>query len=117
MSEEVRSILGANPQASNKDIFAALTEKFGKGSFKESSVGVAASNQRRKLGLGKSRSVKKRRPRKMTPGAKPVGRPPAPTTVSLEALQAAKGLLSAVKGDESAAVAAVRQLRSLQLKG
>ncbi len=109
MSEEIRKILKSKPTASNKDVFSSLVSKFGK--VNEASCGVAVSNQRKKLGLGKGRSVKKRRP----------GRPPGrPTTSSvggtdLTALRAAKALLTAVDGDDSAAIAAIRQLHSLQI--
>lgn len=116
MSEEIRKILGTKPAASNKEVFEILIAKFGKGKFNEASCGVAVSNQRKKLGLskGKKRSVKRPRPL----GARR-GRPPKSASygsgVNLDALRAAKSLLAAVEGDDTAAVAAIRQLHSLQL--
>jgi len=108
MSAEIRKILDKQPTASNKDVFASLESKFGKGTFNEASCGVAVSNQRKKMGLSKSRSVTKRKP------GRPAGRPAA-VRVDIDALKAAKALLGAVRGDESAAISAIRQLSSLQL--
>ena len=117
MAEEIRSVLKSNKQASNKDVFAALEKKFGKGSFNEASCGVAVSNQRKALGLSKGRKIKKKRPA-ATGSPRPVGRPAASSiSVSLDALRAAKSLLSAVNGDSDAAVSAIRQLKSLQVLG
>ena len=109
MSAEIRKILEKKPDASNKDVFASLEAKFGKGSFNEASCGVAVSNQRKKMGLSKSRSVKKKKP------GRPAGRPAASVSVDIDALKAAKALLGAVNGDESAAISAIRQLSSLQI--
>lgn len=110
MSAEIRKILEKKPDASNKDVFASLESKFGKGSFNEASCGVAVSNQRKKMGLSKSRSVKKRKP------GRPAGRPATTgVAVDIDALKAAKALLGAVNGNESAAVSAIRQLSSLQI--
>lgn len=115
MSEEIRKILKGKPKASNKDVFEALTAKFGKGSFNEASCGVAVSNQRKKLGLSKGRSVRKRRPKKAA--ARATGRPAAAANVDMDALRAAKALLAAVGGSDTAAIAAIRQLHSLQIGG
>ncbi len=122
MSEEVRKILAADPNASNNDIFTQLASKFGKSKINANSCGVAASVARRKLGLGKTRkSVKKRKPGRPA-GKRGPGRPRKTARagsgggdVNLDALKAAKSLLSAVDGDDSAAIAAIRQLHSLQL--
>lgn len=116
MSEEIRKVLKSKPKASNKEVFEILSSKFGKGSFNEASCGVAVSNQRKKLGLSKGRSVKKRR-RPVKSTGRPVGRPTASGSVDIDALRAAKQLLAAVGGDDAAAVAAIRQLHSLQLPG
>ncbi len=115
MSEEIRKILTAKPDASNKDVFAALISKFGKGKFNEASCGVAVSNQRKKLGISKGN--KRKAVKKPKPGAVRRGRPPASASgeVDMDALKAAKSLLAAVGGDDAAAVAAIRQLHSLQI--
>lgn len=115
MSEEIRKILGSKPQATNSDIYEQLVKKFGKGKFNEASCGVAASNQRKRLGIskGKRKAVRKAKPKAN------VGRPAktivGTTSVDLDALKAAKSLLAAVQGDEQAAVSAIRQLNSLQI--
>lgn len=119
MSEEIRKVLETKPDASNKDVFASLVAKFGKGKFNEASCGVAVSNQRKKLGLGKSKKRSVKKPAAAAVGAVRRGRPPKSlsigTSVNFDALRAAKSLLAAVNGDESAAVASLRQLSSLQI--
>lgn len=114
MSEEIRKFLGTKPSATNSEIFDYLVKKFGKGKFNEASCGVAASNQRKKLGISKG---KRKAVRKAKPAAARRGRPPMVTgvAVNLDALKAAKSLLSAVGGDEASAVSAIRQLSSLQI--
>lgn len=124
MSEEIRKVLAAKPTASNKEIFERLVKKFGKGQINEASCGVAASGARKKLGIGKTRktSVKRKKPGRPA-GKRGPGRPPKTARgtsasvggVNMDALKAAKALLSSVDGDDSAAIAAIRQLHSLQL--
>ena len=119
VSEEVRKILSAKPAASNKDVEQTLESKFGKGKFNSNSVGVAASIQRKKLGISKSKSksVKKRKPKASASGARR-GRPPQAASVGgvdITTLRAAKTFLAAVDGDESVAIAAIKQLHSLQI--
>jgi hypothetical protein len=114
MSEEIRKVLRSTPTASNKEVFEVLVSKFGKGKFNEASCGVAVSNQRKNLGISRS---KKRSVRK--PGVAGRGRPlkaaSVGVSVNLDALRAAKSLLAAVDGDDAAAISAIRQLHSLQL--
>ncbi|MFK7817846.1 MAG: hypothetical protein AB8G99_03965 [Planctomycetaceae bacterium] len=116
MSEEIRKILGDNPQASNSEIYQQLVKKFGKGKLNEDSCGVAASIQRKKLGInkGKRKAVRKAKPAVRTnrPASKVQA---AGTAVDYDVLKSAKSLLTAVGGDESAAIAAIRQLNSLQI--
>lgn len=112
MAEEIRAVLRANRKASNKDVFAALTEKFGKGSFNQNSCGVAVSNQRKKMGISSGRSVKRKKPKA---GGSTVRRSTRRPAVDLTALQAAKSLMASVGGDQDAAIAAIRQLNSLQI--
>ena len=119
MSEEIRKILRSKPKASNKEVFESLVSKFGKGKFNEASCGVAVSNQRKNLGISKSKKRSVKKPRPMQVGVARRGRPPksasAGISVNLDALRAAKSLLAAVEGDDAAAISAIRQLHSLQI--
>ena len=110
MAAEIRALLEADNNLSGKDVEAALKKKFPRERINSNSCGVAFSNQRKKLGLsrGGKKSVRKKRPGR-TAAARPA------VSVDLSALQAAKHLLAACNGDDQMALAAIRQLNSLQL--
>ena len=109
MAKEIRSLLAENRKLSGREVRDALAKKFPKEKINAVSCGVAYSNARVKLGI--SRSVKRKKPvRKQA-----VTRKSSVTAVNIERLQAAKSYLAKCGGDETAAVAAVRQLSSLQI--
>jgi hypothetical protein len=112
MAAEIRGLLTQNRDLSGKEVYAALKKKFPKEGINESSCGVAFSGARKKLGIsakrGKKRKTAKTTVRKMKPTA-------AAQAVDLTALQAAAKFVSEV-GDAEKAIAAIRQLRSLQIQ-
>lgn len=113
MSQAIRDELQANSEISLKDCLAAIQAKHPGLDVNSNSFGVAFSNQRAKLGLKKRRGGKTVRRRK--PGA---GAAAAPSQVArpvnLDVLQAARRYVAAV-GDAETAIAAVRQLQTLQI--
>ena len=107
MAAEIRKLLSRDRELTSGQVIAALKKKFPGQSINEKSCGVAVSNQRKKLGIDRRHSVRKRKP----------GRQHAASTraVDLQALVAARDFLSKCGGDESQAISAIRQLRSLQI--
>lgn len=113
MSQAIRDELQANPEISLKDCLAAIQSKHPGLSVNPNSFGVAFSNQRAKLGLKKRRGGKTVRRRK--PGAvRTAVATQAAKPVNLDVLQAARRYV-AVVGDAETAIAAVRQLQTLQI--
>lgn len=115
MAAEVRELLKQNPAMTGKEVYEALSKKFPRRSINENSCGVAFSTARKTLGITKGR---KRRRRKA--GKKKVAvrkKRPAATAASIDVgtLQAAAKFLSEV-GNPDKALAAVRQVQSLQIK-
>ena len=93
--------------------YEALKKKFPRQSINESSCGVGFSAARKKLGISQTRAGKKRKAakktvRRMKPAA-------AALAVDLTTLQAAAKFVSEV-GDAEKGIAAIRQLRSLQIQ-
>jgi hypothetical protein len=110
MAAEIRGLLEENRDLSGKDVYTALKKKFPRKGINESSCGVAFSGARKKLGITQPRRGKKRKTAvvKLKPAA-------AALKVNLNALQAAAKFVSEV-GDADKAIAAIRQLRSLQIQ-
>ena len=113
MAAEIRSLLRQNRSLSGQDLYKALKKKFPRQKINESSCGVAFSGARKKLGIsplkaGKKRKAAKKIVRKMKPAA-------AAQAVDLTPLQAAAKFVSEV-GDAEKAVAAIRQVRALQIQ-
>ena len=109
MAAEIRGLLTENRDLSGKEVYAALKKKFPREGINESSCGVAFSGARKKLGIAPKRGRKRKTAVvKMKPAA-------AALKVDLNALQAAAKFVSEV-GDAEKAIAAIRQLRSLQIQ-
>ena len=105
LSAEVRAILSDNRQLTGKECLGALKKKFPKQAVNENSFGVAYSTGRKKLGISKKRKVRRR---------KPGARHTSAGTVDMTALQAARKFLAEV-GDADTAIAAIKQLQTLQI--
>ena len=109
MAEEIRNLLKENGKLSGKEVVSALKKKFPKQKINKASCGVAFSTARKQLGLSKGR------PKKRKGGAKKVMRKkPAAVSVDLAALGVAAQFVSKA-GSEEQALAAIRQLRALQV--
>jgi hypothetical protein len=110
MAAEIRGLLNGNRDLAGREVYATLKKKFPKEDINESSCGVAFSGARKKLGISQRRRGKKRKTAvvKMKPAA-------AALKVDLNALQAAAKFVSEV-GNSEKAIAAIRQLRSLQIQ-
>ena len=108
MSAEVRQILTDDPKLTGKEALAALKKKFPNQKLNENSFGVAYSTARRKLGISKSRKVRRRKP---VAGRR---RQAAPTAIDIATLQAARKFLAEV-GDADVAIDAIKQVQALQL--
>ncbi len=108
LSAAVREVLEQDPNLKAAEVIAAVKKKYPREKINEASAKVAFSNERKKLGLSKNRRRKVR---------KPHGAGSAHTTraMKLDVLQAAKNLLAAA-GSSDDAIAAIKQVGSLQLK-
>jgi hypothetical protein len=109
LSAEVREIVRKNRKFTGKDALKALKAKFPKQSINENSFGVAYSGARKQLGLIKGRKVRRRKPAARSTSKKALSQ-----SVDMSALQAARKYLAEV-GDADAAIAAIKQLQSLQI--
>jgi hypothetical protein len=110
MTAAVREILQQDPSLKATQVIEALRKKYPGAKINEASCKVAFSNERGKLGIGKRRRRKLRKPGAMsTAGYK------APRIMKLEVLQAAKNFIAAAGSSEDA-IAAIRQVASLQVK-
>ncbi len=108
MAEEIRNLLRADRKLTGPEVYAALKKEFSKQKINQDSFSVAVSDARRKLG------IKSRRRRKTGAKRTVMKKRPASTTVDISALQAAAKFVAAV-GDADKAIAAVRQIESLQI--
>jgi hypothetical protein len=112
MSAAIRSELESNPNISLRECLAAVQSKYPNQQINENSFGVAFSNQRIRLGLSRRRGGRKS-VRRRKPGAVAASRS-AGTALDLDVLQAARKYVAAV-GDSDKAIAAIRQLQTLQI--
>ena len=112
MSKEIRKLLRAKRSMMGREVYDTLVKNFPKQKINESSCLVAFSASRMQMGL-KKRAVKK----KSVAGKVVKRRKPstAVTAVDLNALQAAAKFVAQV-GDANTAVAAIRQLQSVQIR-
>lgn len=110
MAEEIRNLLRQNRKLSLSEAFAALSEKFPKQKLNKSSFDVAFYAARNKLGIKSSG-----RRRKKAAGRTVVKQRPAKTkALDLDTLKAAAKFVAQI-GDADAAIAAIRQVRTLQI--
>jgi hypothetical protein len=113
MAQAIRDELTANNSLTLKECLAAVQTKYPDQVINPNSFGVAFSNQRAKLGLkprrGRRKMVRRRKPGPGRPPVAAVARP-----VNLEHLQAARKFVSEI-GNAETAIAAVRQLATLQI--
>lgn len=113
MSQAILELLQENSKLSGKEVCGELKKRYPGEKINENSALVAFSNARQKLGLRKSRGKSVRRAKPTA--TRSVGRPPkAAGSVDLNALQAARKFVAEV-GDADKAIAAVRELATLQL--
>ena len=110
MAEEVRNLLRENRNLTGPEVYAALKKAFPKQKINENSCGVSFSGARKKLGIKSGR-------RRKSGGKRTVvkTRPATVTALNVETLQAAAKFLSEV-GDTDKALAAIKQVNSLQIK-
>lgn len=109
MAEEVRTLLKDNPKLTGREVYEGLQKKFPGEKINEKSCTVSFSAARKKLGLPTKRRGGGRKAvvRKIPSAARPV--------LDVTLLQAAAKFISEAGGAQ-AAVDAVRQVQSLQLK-
>jgi hypothetical protein len=109
MSAAVRDVLKENRKLSGKEVEAEVRKRNPGKKINTNSLNVSYSAARKKLGITKK---KKRSVKKLRPGTKR-----ASTTAKLDmaTLQAARKYVSEV-GDVEAALEAVRQLKTLQVR-
>lgn len=110
MTAAVRDILQQDPSLKATQVIEALRKKYPGEKINEASCKVAFSNERRKLGIGKRRRRKLRKPGMSASGGNKPQR-----LMKFEVLQAAKNFIAAAGSSEDA-IAAIRQVTSLQVK-
>lgn len=110
MTVAVREVLQKEPGLKATEVIEALRKKYPNEKINDASCKVAFSNERKKLGLSQGRRRKLRKPRAMASAASKGVR-----TMNLDALQAARNLI-ATAGSSEDALAAIRQVASLQVK-
>jgi hypothetical protein len=108
MSAAIRDVLGENPKLSAKEVEAELKKRHPREKLNSSSLSVAFSQARQKLGITK----KERTVRRRKPGTGGAAR--RSQALDMSTLQAARRFVAEV-GDVDQAVEAVRQLRGLQV--
>lgn len=104
----VRDILKKDPTLKASQVVEIIRKENPGEKFNEASAKVAFFNERRKMGIARKRR-KVRKPRPMMAGAK------KPRALNIDLLQAARNLLAAA-GNSDDALAALRQVASLQVK-
>jgi len=106
MAEEIRKLLRAKRTITGREVYNALVENFPNQKIKEGSCLNAFSKTRMRMGLKKKRG-KKVVKRKMPSTSV--------TAVDLNALQAAAKFVAQV-GSADTAIAAIKQLQSVQIR-
>ncbi len=111
MAGEIRKLLRAKRTITGREVYNALVENFPNQKIKEVSCLVSFSASRMQMGL-KKRAMKKSVAGKVVKRRKPSA---AVTAVDLNTLQAAARFVAQV-GSADTAVAAIRQLQSVQIR-
>ena len=112
MAEEIRKLLRAKRTTTGREVYNALVENFPNQKIKEGSCLNAFSKTRMRMGLKKKRGKKKSAAGMVVKRKMPST---AVTAVDLNALQAAAKFVAQV-GDADTAIAAIRQLQSVQIR-
>ena len=112
MAAEIRKLLRAKRTITGREVYNELVKNFPKQKIKEGSCLVAFSKGRMLMGLKKKRGKKKSAAGKVVKRRMPST---AATAVDLNALQAAAKFVAQV-GDADTAVAAIKQVQSLQIR-
>ena len=110
MAEEIRNLLRGNRSLTGSEVLAAIRKASPGRKLNKNSFGVAFYSARKKMGI---KSDKRRKSGVKRTVVKK--RPAAVAAVNMDALQAAAKFVSEI-GDADRAIAAVRQIRSLQIK-
>lgn len=108
MAAEIRALLSKDPSLTGRQVVEGLNAKFPGKRINENSCSVAYSTARRQLGIVSSR---KKTVRRRKPGRNGQVAP----SMNLTALQAARKLIAEV-GNADVAMAAIRQVESLQIR-
>ncbi len=109
MSAEIRNLLRTNWTMTGSEVYNALVEKFPEQIINKNSCLVAVyKNKNRTKKAGKKKSVARKTVKKKRPSA-------AGTAVDLNALQAAAKFVAQI-GDSDKAIAAIKQLESVQIR-
>ncbi len=112
MAGEIRKLLRAKRTITGREVYNELVKNFPKQTINEGSCLVAFSKGRMLMGLKKKRGKNKSVAGKVVKRRKPST---AVTAVDLNALQAAAKFVAQV-GDANTAIAAIKQLQSVQIR-
>ncbi len=110
LAAAIRAVLSENRNLSGREVLDAVKQKHPHQAINKNSFNVSFYTARKGLGIKSGRRHKV--VRVVTPGP---ARKMSGTAMSLELLQAVRRML-AVAGDAETAVAAIRQLQSLQIR-
>ncbi len=106
MSAEIRNLLRANWTMTGSEVYNALVEKFPEQIINKNSCLVAVyKNKNRTKKVGKKKSVARKVVKKKRPSV----------AVDINALQAAAKFVAQI-GDSDKAIAAIKQLESVQIR-
>ena len=112
MSDEIRKLLRSKRTLMGREVYDTLVKNFPNQKINKNSCLVAFSKSRMQMGLtkkvSKKKSVAKKTVKKKRPSA-------AVTAVDLNALQAAAKFVAQI-GDSDKAIAAIKQLESVQIR-
>ncbi len=110
LAAAVRDILTKDPTLKASQVIENIRKAHPNVKFNEASAKVSFSNMRRQMGIAR----KRRKVRRMRPMMAAAGKA-SPRALKLDLLQAARNLLAAA-GSTDNALAALRQVASLQVK-
>ena len=112
MSDEIRKLLRSKRTLMGREVYDTLVKNFPNQKINKNSCLVAFSKSRMQMGLTKKVAKKKSDARKVVKKKRPSA---AVTAVDLNALQAAAKFVAQI-GDSDKAIAAIKQLESVQIR-
>ena len=112
MSDEIRKLLRSKRTLMGREVYDTLVENFPNQKINKNSCLVAFSKSRVQMGLTKLVAKKKSVAKKTVKRQKPTA---TVTAVDLNALQAAAKFVAQI-GDSDKAIAAIKQLESVQIR-